>query len=389
MTEHSKFSASAAHRWVRCPGSIVLEQGRPDTGGAAAAEGTMLHCALEWCSKTGNKPDAYQPKDETFLTTEQEQAVQFCLDYLAEVPGISLTEQKVDYSEVLRCKPKDGFGTLDAAKLDGVHLHVFDAKFGRGHVSPKENYQMLLYALGAVIGVEAIGIEVKTITLHIMQPRTSPENEPWEISRDELTEWAKKFLTAADNVRQAEKHKDMSTKWEDKFLYPTSEACKFCKAKAICPALKKQVVTEYEGGSADVDEFDDNRLKQALDMLPLMKQYIDAVEQEAMRKLTSGDKVPGYKLIQGRAGNRKWKDKDPTAFLEKLGIDPYEQKLLTPSKAETQLAKTFDLTAKKAKAKAADLLSEGVTRNAPKPSLVTEDTSGEPWSAGASLEEFE
>jgi len=43
MTEHAKLSASGAHRWIRCPGSLNAELSYPDSTSTAASEGTLAH----------------------------------------------------------------------------------------------------------------------------------------------------------------------------------------------------------------------------------------------------------------------------------------------------------------------------------------------------------
>lgn len=40
---HALFGPSSAHRWLECPGSVLLEQGMPDTASESAAEGTLAH----------------------------------------------------------------------------------------------------------------------------------------------------------------------------------------------------------------------------------------------------------------------------------------------------------------------------------------------------------
>ena len=40
---HAKLSPSGAHRWMRCPGSVVLEAQYPDRGSIYAREGSAAH----------------------------------------------------------------------------------------------------------------------------------------------------------------------------------------------------------------------------------------------------------------------------------------------------------------------------------------------------------
>ena len=40
---HAKLSPSSAERWMSCPGSVALNEGKDDKGSSYAAEGTAAH----------------------------------------------------------------------------------------------------------------------------------------------------------------------------------------------------------------------------------------------------------------------------------------------------------------------------------------------------------
>lgn len=64
----------------------------------------------------------------------------------------------------------------------------------------------------------------------------------------------------------------------------------------------------------------------------VIRDWLDAVRLHARSVLKAGGSIPGYKLV---AGDRQWSDPTAaTALLRAAGIDPFEQKLLTPAKAE-------------------------------------------------------
>ena len=47
MTAHAKLSASGAHRWMNCPGSVKAEEGLKESTSSFAEEGTKAHDLME------------------------------------------------------------------------------------------------------------------------------------------------------------------------------------------------------------------------------------------------------------------------------------------------------------------------------------------------------
>lgn len=116
-------------------------------------------------------------------------------------------------------------------------------------------------------------------------------------------------------------------------------------------------------------------LSRALNVLDLIDQWTSAVRAEALRQLEIGNKIPGYKLVAGRAGIRHWADaKEAEAKLKSMKVPEalrYEKKLISPTAAAK-------LT--KAKAGEAPVLTERqwaklealITRNESKGAVVPE-----------------
>ena len=53
--------------------------------------------------------------------------------------------------------------------------------------------------------------------------------------------------------------------------------------------------------------------------------WANALEALALTELTTGKKIPGYKLVQGRSGNRKWTNESEIAtHLRALGLSNEE-----------------------------------------------------------------
>ena len=83
---------------------------------------------------------------------------------------------------------------------------------------------------------------------------------------------------------------------------------------------------------------DNDQIRQILEAAPLLRQLIDAVQEEAQRRLEAGQKIPGLKLVHGR-GSRVWAfgEDEMAEKLQAMGIPKgalYETKLVSPAKAE-------------------------------------------------------
>ena len=92
--------------------------------------------------------------------------------------------------------------------------------------------------------------------------------------------------------------------------------------------------------SADRDPavMSDDQIRQVMEAAPLMRQLLEAVEKEALRRLEAGQSIPGLKLVNGR-GSRTWAlpEEEMAKKLVKMGIPKtaiYETKLVSPAKAE-------------------------------------------------------
>ncbi len=364
MAAHSKYSASSAYRWFNCPGSIALcEQVPEPITSEYAKEGTVAHTLAEelllypdrkiqdyvgkWCEIEGSKFN---------VTQEMADHVQAYVDYI-----MGLTEQLdeddfgyrlyVEERFQLKQVSPELFGTNDACIVcydrneNAYLLEVIDLKYGAGvDVGVENNKQLLYYALGAVLKYD---IKPKHIRMHIFQPR-SPSGNPikvWEINYDTLVEFKVEL-----------KQKLYEAKEPGAPLH-SGDHCRWCPAKAVCPALKKKT---QELARMDFDDdaivlpeprvLTEEELGKVLESASLLKDWLNSVEYHAQLILESGSAVPGYKLVKKRA-NRKWIDEESTVNeLNALGVkdkDMYSApKLKSPAQMEKIKSVGKELVAK-------------------------------------------
>ena len=124
---------------------------------------------------------------------------------------------------------------------------------------------------------------------------------------------------------------------------------------------------------------DSAQLRQILEAAPLLRQLIEAVEEEAMRRLQAGQKVEGLKLVHGR-GSRVWahNEDEMAEKLVAMGIPKgaiYETKLVSPAKAEKLSWEKRDGTKNQLSKKQLERLNEYITKMAGKLTVVPESDS--------------
>lgn len=357
MTAHAKLSPSAAHRWMRCAGSIYLESQHPDRSSKFADEGTAAHELAAWALESGSDAAAYIGRiidvDGNEFVVDEDMAanVQVYLDNVREyaIDGQLLVEQRVEFSEYVDVA--ESFGTSDAVILKGAELHVHDLKYGKGvKVDAEHNEQLMLYALGAIHEFGMLG-DFERVVMVIHQPRLGHVSE-WSCTVAELQDFAFRARAAAGKVIEIVDTQIVGR--ED--LAPGEKQCRFCKAKATCPALASQVEQTVGADFEDLEvtktrvtlfKEDAQFIKPTviadyLAAVDLIESWCKAVRAEAERRLLDGEDVPGFKLVEGRRGARKWTNEaDVEAALKSMRLkhdQMYDYSLISPTAAE-KLAK--------------------------------------------------
>ena len=408
--KHSRWGASKFESIMLCPGKTVLEAGLPNTTSKYAAEGTAAHQVLTWALQESMPAMAYIGRvievDGFTFTVDDDMAghVQTTIDYVYDLTGDKgqmFVDTKVNYANFLNVPEQDAWGTADVVILRDDEIIVMDFKYGMGvevdaghnlrsghpdgHGDAYDpNPQLALYALGA-LNEYGLLIDFKTARLAISQPRLKAAPSEYDMPVQALIDWAD--LRAVQAVGSANTALMLSNDGADfsMLLIPGEKQCKFCKAKATCPALRDEVSESVHAvKAATPEEFtdflvaplvplvSDNAawLAASLGKVDLIEDWCKAIRGEAERILLGGGNVPGYKVVQGKRGARAWSD--PAAAEEllhkvfRLPVEKaYDLKLISPTTAE-KLAKAGDIGPRQwPKAKALIVQPDGKLHVAP------------------------
>jgi hypothetical protein len=310
MRKHAILSPSSAERWLNCTPSARMEEKFPDKTSVYTSEGTLAHSLGELILRRYTRQITEAQFEKEISEIEQndqysesmydyaEQYASFVLEQFYEAQGHTpdtklLLEYRLDMTEWV----PEGFGTGDAVILADNVMHLIDLKYGKGvTVSVEHNRQMMLYALGALHSFGFL-YDVDTVRLTIFQPRID-NISTWEISVEELYEWAEKELKPL--AQQA---------YNGEGEFVPGPHCGFCKAKPICKALYNENMKIAKHDFADPATLTDEELVAVLSKTKQITDWLKAVEEYALAEALKGKKWPGYKVVEGRS-NRKYADED-------------------------------------------------------------------------------
>lgn len=331
---------------MNCPNSIPMTAafGAPDTSSVYADEGTVAHLAADVC--LANSINATELQGRHFevngkfweIDADMVTNVQVYLDFVRGIGGQLFPEQRLPIHQLTG--EEGAHGTSDAIVIKGDDLWVIDLKYGRGErIAAEDNHQLLIYALAAVRNFE-LSNEFKHVHLVIIQPRLNHIDQ-WDLHIDDLECFADDLHEATALVREAQDAYEATGEFADHLFGPGEKPCRWCPAKGRCPALLEDVIKNFEDCSSRA--LTNEELGDVLPLIPLIRDWINGIEAEVERELLVGHEIPGFKLVEGRRGPRKWTDPERAAQIMCGALersDMYEQSLISPTTAEKRLKKT-------------------------------------------------
>lgn len=326
---HSKLGASGAHRWMNCSGSnTLIDKLGPKVkrAGQAAELGTAAHTVLSTCLEKDMEPwemagltiDTGRSKFE--VDDDMVSAVSVCNSFIASLIKDAGKGAKVYIEESLKDpEHEDIFGTTDfGLYVPKKSLTIVDYKHGEGVVVEPTYPQMKYYA--RLLLYRIFGNKAPTnlpVILYIVQPRLPhPKGSirKYETTAGQLIDWWDGELIPA-----AKRTKDPNA------LLTVGDWCKFCPAREHCPALRKETL----GFNTDLepDYLTGEEIGELLAKSKSLIAFFQMLEKEAFKRILTGAKVPGYKLVRKKA-NRVWKATAEKALREEYGQEAFTTPVL-------------------------------------------------------------
>lgn len=350
--DHAFLPPSAASRWLRCPGSAhLIASLELDESGIAAAEGTILHSFCEDILRDGTDVADYIGETRKHgsysytLTEEDAEAIQAGVDIIDTIPGRLYVEKRVKLDRWLPGQ----FGTLDVGIVSNRAIHIWDWKWGYIPVSPVENEQLRLYAIGFWENIAKKVTNARRFVFHIWQPRAPRGGGVWECDLDDLLEFAAEV-----------KEKGHYAMDPNAPRVPGPVQCQYCDGAIarVCDEYDNYHISLLFDDFEELDELSERglppRMPRGKKLTPERRSFIienwSAIEKwyeriyaDALSDALRGEPTPGLKAVDGRLPARKYKDPDDPDLIRELerhlGDDAYVRKLVSPAQAEKLLGK--------------------------------------------------
>lgn len=351
--EHSPLGGSAAHRFMNCEGSFLLQREQFEDGTFENIEseyaklGTAAHELGAACLKQEREPYEFLGDDFN--------------GYLAGWPGgVDLNAVTIYVNECQRisrdicnysgfcCLIEDTIhlpeihpllrGTVDfgvAHRKHGIFLR--DYKNGEGiGVSAPGNKQLLYYGYLMILKILGDGHELPRdmpVSLGIVQPNfygIFEAPDVWETDVGFVLDWGmnellprmqKLFRTRYDDVLDAE--------------FVPGNWCQFCPVLMDCPRMQEAFIAYAEADEEFIAMLTDEDLDRFYRMRDQARRFMTALDTTIHHRLVGGSKIPSAKLVEKKV-NRVWKPGAAAALKAAFG----EKAFTTPEvKSPAQIEK--------------------------------------------------
>lgn len=346
---HARLSPSAAKRWSTCPGSIGLteanatrlrEIGTLGRETPASISGTDAHTYGELritsqihpvASVRAHAAEALGPARKKL----SDEAIENAEAYASWVTGFVARAGDIPWglelSAPLWYEP-ESVGTADFWAVEGDTLVVVDYKSGRVPVDPVGNLQVTIYLIAIYDLIKAFNPQIRRFRAGIMQPFSSNPREPrwWDVSMPMLERMREIIDAAVFEVKNPVAGNPR--------LVPSDEGCRFCPAKAICPAMN-EVIEEFAAAATteEITALPPERLVDLFKKAKLVESFVKDLKEFLPRMPEDWLEDQGIRVV--RASRRGWNEDKIDELADELwarGVDLYRKVAKTPAMIEKE-----------------------------------------------------
>lgn len=321
--EHSPLGGSAAHRFMNCEGSFLMQREQIEAGHFENIEseyaklGTGAHELGAKAIATGLEP--YEFLGEEFN------------GYVAGWPdGISLDAVQVYFSEcmgILARRTDQGHMLLEETiHLPEIHpllrgtvdfgwwslsqgIFLRDYKNGEGiGVSAPMNKQLLYYGFLMILKIlqDGHGLDRELpVSLGIVQPNfygVFEAPDVWETTVGVVLDWGNNELLP----RMKSLYERSRDRWFDTALFSPGEHCQFCPVLLDCPKMQEAFIAYANAEEDFIAMLTDEELDRFYSMREPARRFMKALETTVHHRLVTGAKIPNAKLVEKRVA-RVWR----------------------------------------------------------------------------------
>ena len=268
-----KMSGSAMATYAACQGKYQLERTCPKSESGPAAI-------------TGNRIHKYLAGESIQLTDEEQHIADRCQAEYAEIietlnlgtPTGMTVEQRFWYDGIWS-------GQIDLIVHWDDTVLIIDWKTGRTGTgnTAAENLQLRSYS----VLVKKNFPNIKEIYCAIVQPMASKPT----IAHYDLVDLVAAEYQISEIIENSRKPDAPRT--------PSPDACKYCRAKAICPEVGGVANSLVVAPSA-VPALSNEAIGDFLEKADVVEAFIDALREEAKKRLQEGQEIANRKLQAGR-----------------------------------------------------------------------------------------
>ena len=277
-------SASGLERYALCPGSFLMELEAPQSESTPEAEsGTRIHAVLAGTHNADTLTD-----EERDIADRCQSQRDVLVAKLSEDHGPT---ESIHVERRLWYGDKRWSGQADyVRRFDDGHVLIVDYKTGRAEVEHAAGNMQLR----ALLTLEESKKAVITATVAIVQPMAGPPSVCY-YEREDINRAYYEVTELMERVKMPGQQR-----------IPSAEACKYCRAKAVCPEAREAALvpplSNIPAGTtpeAIAATCTNDTLARFLERAQFATKVIEACKDEAKARIERGDQIPGWTLKPG------------------------------------------------------------------------------------------